>query len=263
MGKEDEPQRLGALARAAGDLLARASEEDTEVRGLAYDSKTVGRGDLFFCIPGARRDGHEFAAEAVKAGAVALCVERPVDVDAPTIVVSDARRAMARMAAAFYGHPADRLLLLGVTGTNGKTTTAYLLESVLAAAGHTTGLIGTIETRVAGISRPGVRTTPESLDLHRLLATMRGRGVTAVAMEVTSHALVLHRVEGIRFAAAAFTNLSQDHLDFHSGMDDYFAAKRSLFTPTSARAGAINVDDAFGRLIAGEATIPVLGYGFS
>ena len=168
---------------------------------------------------------------------MALVVERATHTGVPEIEVSDARRAMARMSAAFYGRPSDEMLVLGVTGTNGKTTTAYLIESILAAAGHTTGLIGTIETRVAGEVRPGVRTTPESLDLQHLFADMRDRSVGAVAMEVTSHALVLHRVEGVRYSAAAFTNLSQDHLDFHADMDDYFAAKRQFHGVMPYRAG--------------------------
>ncbi|HEX2236170.1 MAG TPA: UDP-N-acetylmuramoyl-L-alanyl-D-glutamate--2,6-diaminopimelate ligase [Actinomycetota bacterium] len=252
---------LGALAAAAGELVAVRPDGDALVAGVSYDSRGVQPGDLFFCVPGARHDGHEFAAEAVAAGAVALCTQRPVHAGVPEIVVSDVRRAMARIGAAFFGRPADRLLLVGVTGTNGKTTTAYLVRSILAAAGHSAGLIGTVETVVAGERRPGVRTTPESLDLHALFAEMVHRGVSAAALEVTSHALALGRVEGVRFACAAFTNLSQDHLDFHRDMEAYFAAKRSLFVPERTGVAAVNLDDPYGRRLAAEVAVPVIGFG--
>ena len=254
---------LKQLWSTAGRALLSVVGEDVLVSGVAHDSRTVSSGDLFFCVPGEKTDGHAFAAEAARRGAAALCVERPLGLGLPEVVVSDARLAMARMSAAFFGHPADDLLLLGVTGTNGKTTTAFLLESILRADGRTTGLIGTIETRVAGARKPGVRTTPESLDLHRLFLEMKRAGVEAVAMEVTSHALVLQRVEGLRFAAAAFTNLSQDHLDFHTDMEDYFCAKRSLFVPERVRAGAVNIDDPYGVALMAATTVPCVGYGRS
>lgn len=231
------------------------------ISGLSFDSRAVQPGHLFFCIPGTVSDGHAFARAAVDAGAVALCVERPTDTGVPEVVVADARVAMARVASEFYGRPADDLMLLGVTGTNGKTTTAFLLESILRAAGKVTGLIGTIETRVAGRMKPGVRTTPESLDLQTLLAEMRDAGVEAVAMEVTSHALVMRRVEGLRFDVAAFTNLSQDHLDFHSDMEDYFAAKRMLFTPEHAAQGVTNLEDPYGVRLFEQGAIPCTGFG--
>ena len=252
-------RRLRDLARAAGDLLVEAPP-DLNITGLAHDSRAVQPGDLFFCVPGLKRDGHDFAAGALAAGAGALVVEHPLDVG-PEVVVSDARRAAGRIAAEFYGRPATDLLLLGVTGTNGKTTTTFLLDAILAAAGHVTGLIGTVETRVAGERRAGVRTTPDAIDLQRLLAEMVASKVSAVAMEVTSHGLVLHRVEGLRFAAAGFTNLSQDHLDFHASMEDYFAAKRSLFTPERIDAGAANVDDPYGRQVRGASGVPTVGFG--
>ena len=260
----DPTATLGSLARAAGDLLVEMTgDAGSPVSGVSYDSRATCDGDLFFCVPGTTADGHRFAKDAVTRGANALVVERPLPLEVPQVKVSDARRAMGRMAAAFFGSPADDLMLLGVTGTNGKTTTAFLIESILRADGRKTGLIGTIETRVAGQVKPGVRTTPESLDLQRLFAEMRAAGVTAVAMEVTSHALVLHRVEGVRFQAAVFTNLSQDHLDFHSGMDDYFEAKRSLFTPELAERGAVNVDDPYGRRILADGRVPLVGFGVS
>lgn len=257
-------RKLGDLAAAAGDLLVRVhGDSSVEITGLAYDSRRASAGTLFFCVPGATTDGHLYAFPAVEAGAAGLVVERPQITGVPEIEVTDSRRAMARMAAAFYGHPADDLLLLGVTGTNGKTTTAFLLDSVLRAAGKSPGLIGTIETRVGGVPRPGVRTTPESLDLHALFAEMRAAGADSVAMEVTSHALALHRVEGVRFAAAAFTNLSQDHLDFHASMEDYFEAKRSLFTEGRVQHAAVNIDDVFGRRLVEEAGVPVTGFGLA
>ena len=252
---------LHELAAACGDVLVGIPPEDPAIDGLAYDSRGVRDGYLFYCVPGTLLDGHEFAAAAVASGAVALCVERPTDAGVPEVVVADARKAMARSAARFYGQPADDLLLLGITGTNGKTTTAFLLESILRAADLETGLIGTIETRIAGRRKPGVRTTPESVDLQALLAEMRATGVRAVAMEVTSHALAMQRVESLRFTVATFTNLSQDHLDFHGSMEDYFAAKRMLFTPERAARGVTNVDDPSGVRLFDEPAIPLVGFG--
>jgi UDP-N-acetylmuramoyl-L-alanyl-D-glutamate--2,6-diaminopimelate ligase len=251
---------LAELARA-GDGLVLEMIGDAEVTGVAYDSRGVQPGDLFFCVPGSRADGHEYATAAAEAGASALCVERSTGTGLPELRVADARAAMAILSAAFYGNPARDLTLLGVTGTNGKTTTAYLLESIMRAAGKTTGLIGTIETRVGDDHRPGVRTTPESLDLHALFAEMRDAGVDSVAMEVTSHALALGRVEGLRYAAAGFTNLSQDHLDFHADMEDYFEAKRSLFRPDRLDRGAVNVDDPYGRKLFETVEVPCVAFG--
>ncbi|MDQ3916825.1 MAG: UDP-N-acetylmuramoyl-L-alanyl-D-glutamate--2,6-diaminopimelate ligase [Actinomycetota bacterium] len=253
---------LGELAAAAGDLLVRVEGDPaTPVTGLAYDSNGVARGDLFFCITGTKVDGHDYAPAAAASGAAALVAERPVDVPLPTALVTDGRRAMGRIASAFFGKPSEKLLLLGVTGTNGKTTTAFLIDAILRADGRTTGLVGTIETRVAGAARPGVRTTPESLDLHRLFAEMVEARCDSVAMEVTSHALALHRVEGVRLAAAAFTNLTQDHLDFHGGMEDYFEAKRALFTGDRLERGAVNVDEVYGRKLLGATDVPCIGFG--
>jgi UDP-N-acetylmuramoyl-L-alanyl-D-glutamate--2,6-diaminopimelate ligase len=262
MANTTAAHRVGELARTAGDVLIRVmGPHGVIVSGLSYDSRQVQPGDLFFCIPGSKTDGHAFAQAAIARGAAGLCVERAVDVAAPQIVVAEARIAMARIAAAYYGRPADRLTMIGVTGTNGKTTTTWLLESVLAAAGRAPGLIGTIATRFNGATQAGVRTTPESLDLQRLLAEMLGAGTDSVAMEVTSHALALNRVEAIRFESAAFTNLSQDHLDFHAGMDDYFEAKRSLFTPERLERGAVNVDDPYGAKLMAMVDVPCIGFG--
>jgi UDP-N-acetylmuramoyl-L-alanyl-D-glutamate--2,6-diaminopimelate ligase len=255
---------LRSLAEAVGDLLLeRRGDGGVEVTGLSYDSRGVQQGDLFFAVPGAISDGARFAPVAMERGAAALMTEKPLDLDVPQVVVRDARRGMARAAAAFYGRPAEGLTLLGVTGTNGKTTTVFLLESILRAAGYITGLIGTIETRVGDRVRPGVRTTPESVDLQALLADMRDQDVDAVAMEVTSHGLALSRVEGLRFSAAAFTNLTQDHLDFHGDMEAYFEAKRSLFLPERSRRAAVNIDDAYGRKLQALAALPCMGFGIS
>ena len=251
---------LADIARALGAPPPNRAHE-TPITGITYDSRKVGRGSLFCCIPGAVTDGHLFAPEAVAAGAVALVTERRLELGVPELVVPDARVAAATAAAAFYGDPADQLLMLAVTGTNGKTTTTFMLESILRAEARPAGLIGTIETHIGTTVRPGVRTTPESVDLQALLAEMVAAGVGGVAMEVTSHALALHRVDGIRFAAAGFTNLSQDHLDFHSGMEDYFEAKRGLFTRARSDKGAVNIDDPYGVRLIAEADIPCIGFG--
>src|SRR5688572_12980881 len=255
-----EPPSLAAIARALG---AEAPPDAAEIvpTGVSYDSRRVRPGHLFCCVRGTVTDGHLFAADAVAAGASAVLVEKRLDLGVPEVIVPDTRIGAALAAAEFFARPAEKLLMLGITGTNGKTTTSYLLESILRAEGRRPGLIGTIETHVGDEIRPGVRTTPESVDLQELLAEMVAAGVEGVAMEVTSHALALHRVEGIRYAAAGFTNLSQDHLDFHSGMDDYFEAKRALFTPERSEKGAVNVDDPYGARLFADAAIPCLGYG--
>jgi len=264
MTRSPVQKTLTHVTEAAGDLFVSLDgPSDTVITGMSFDSRSVHSGDLFFCLPGASSDGHDFAEQASSAGAAALCVERPTGTALPEVTVSDVRSAMAPVSAALLDHPSEGLLVLGVTGTNGKTTTAYMLESILAAAGHRTGFIGTIETRVGTKAKPGVRTTPESVDLQYLFAEMREAGVTAVAMEVTSHALVLRRVDAMRFSSATFTNLSQDHLDFHTGMEDYFAAKRSLFTPERIDAAAVNVDDRYGRNLLGSAEVPATSFGLS
>ena len=241
---------LGVLPPTAA--LEPPSAAGVVVRDVTHDSRQIRPGAVFACRPGGHVDGHTFAAAALAAGAVALLVERRLEVDAPQVVVPSVASAIGPVAALLCGRPADQLLLLGVTGTNGKTTTAFLLESVLRAAGHRTGLIGTVVTRVADREVPGVRTTPEAADLQRLLRDMVDDGVTGAAMEVSSHGLALGRVDGVRFRAAAFTNLTQDHLDFHADLEDYFRAKASLFTPERTPIGVINVDDAHGRRLADE-----------
>lgn len=220
-----------------------------EVRDLAYDTRSVSAGALFFCVPGAKADGHDFAAEAVAKGAVALVVERPLDVAVPQVVVPDARVAMAVAADEFYGRPTETLEIAGVTGTSGKTTTAHLLFAILAAAGRRPGLLGTVEARVGGERRGVVRTTPEAIDLQRTFREMLDAGDRSCAMEASSHASELHRLDRVRFAVVVFTNLSQDHLDFHGDMESYFQAKRRLFTGAPA---VVNVGDEYGKRLAAE-----------
>jgi UDP-N-acetylmuramoyl-L-alanyl-D-glutamate--2,6-diaminopimelate ligase len=232
-----------------------------EVRDLAYDARTVTPGAVFFCVPGARADGHDFAPEAVERGAVALVVERPLGLPVPQVVVPDSRVAMAAAADAFFGRPTEELEVAGVTGTSGKTTTAFLLFAILAAAGRRPGLLGTVEARVGGERRGVERTTPEAIDLQRLFREMLDVGDRSCAIEASSHASQLHRLDRVRFAALVFTNLSQDHLDFHGDMESYFQAKRRLFLEGTPPA-AINVGDEYGRRLAAE--VPdALTFGFA
>ena len=214
-------------ALAPVDVLGRAP---VEIADLAYDARDATAGSLFFCVPGSRADGHEFAAEAVANGAVALVVERPLELEVPQLVVEDARRAMGVAADEFFERPTEELELAGVTGTNGKTTTAFLLYSILAAGGRRPGLLGTIESRVGGERRPALRTTPEAIDLQRSFREMLDGGDRSCAMEATSHGSELGRLDRVRFSALVFTNLTQDHLDFHGTIERYFDAKRRLFT---------------------------------
>jgi UDP-N-acetylmuramoyl-L-alanyl-D-glutamate--2,6-diaminopimelate ligase len=220
-----------------GDLTA------TDVTSVEYDSRRVEPGALFCCLPGATSDGHDYAAAAVADGAVALLAERPLDIDVPQVWVEPggARPAMAAVAARFYGYPGSHLTMVGVTGTNGKTTVTHLVAGLLARAGVRCGVIGTLD---------GVRTTPEAPDLQRRLRDLRDDGHRAVAMEVSSHALSQHRTDDVVFDVAAFTNLSRDHLDHHGSMEAYFATKATLFTPASARHAVVSVDDSWGRRLA-------------
>jgi UDP-N-acetylmuramoyl-L-alanyl-D-glutamate--2,6-diaminopimelate ligase len=235
-------------ALAPVDVLGRAP---VEIADLAYDARAALPGSLFFCVPGSRADGHDFAAEAVANGAVALVVERPVEVAVPQLVVGDARRMMGVAAEEFFGRPTEELQVAGVTGTNGKTTTAFLLYSILAAAGRRPGLLGTIESRVGGERRPALRTTPEAIDLQRAFREMLDAGDRSAAVEATSHGSALGRLDRVRFSALVFTNLTQDHLDFHGTIERYFDAKRRLFTDARPSA-AVNVGDPYGRRLAEE-----------
>ncbi len=231
---------------------APATAAELEITGLAYDNRAVRPGTLFFCVPGFTRDGHDFAAEAIGKGAVALVVQRPLNAGVPEIQVESVRAAMAPAAARFYGDPTARLQTVGVTGTNGKTTTAFLVRALLEAGGRRTGLLGTVKSVIGGVEHEVVRTTPEAIDLQRTFTQMLDGGDTAAVMEVSSHALELHRADAIHFAAAIFTNLTQDHLDFHGTMEEYFAAKRKLFTELRPRHAVINIDDPYGARLAGE-----------
>jgi UDP-N-acetylmuramoyl-L-alanyl-D-glutamate--2,6-diaminopimelate ligase len=235
-------------ALAPVDVLGRAP---VEIADLAYDARAAGPGSLFFCVPGDRADGHDFAPRAVANGAVALVVERPLELGVPQLVVPSTRRAMAVAADEFFGRPTAELEVAGVTGTNGKTTTAFLLYSILAAAGRRPGLLGTIESRVGGERRPAIRTTPEAIDLQRTFREMLDAGDRSAAVEATSHGSELGRLDHVRFAALVFTNLTQDHLDFHGTIERYFEAKRRLFTEARPPA-AVNVGDPHGRELADE-----------
>ena len=239
----------GLATAATGDLGAAAG---TQIDGLAYDSRAVRGGELFFCVRGFQSDGHEHAPQAVANGAAALVVERALGLGVPEVAVASARAAMAPVAARFFGDPTSELRVVGVTGTNGKTTTAYLLRELLAAAGLQCALLGTVKSVVGGVERPVERTTPEAIDLQRDFRAMLDGGDRACAMEVSSHALALGRADAIRFAAAIFTNLTQDHLDFHDTMEDYFEAKRRLFVEHAPQTSVINVGDPYGKRLAGE-----------
>lgn len=244
---------------------------DVEVRAIQYDSRLVQKGDCFVAIVGQGTDGHRFLQDAMHRGAAVIVVQDDGSIPDSLcmhhgvikIVVADSRKALALLSANFYGRPADRLRMIGVTGTNGKTTTTHLIESVCEAAGIRTGLIGTIHHRIGGQSMPATHTTPESLELHKLLAEMVTDGCTAVSMEVSSHALHQSRVHGIRYAAAVFTNLTQDHLDYHRSMQEYFAAKQILFETLNPDACTVtNRDDDWGRKIFASARSRTISYGF-
>lgn len=250
---------MGHLAGVAGGRLV--GDPDVAVRDVTHDSRQVGPGTLFVAIPGSAQDGHDFIESAVAGGSPALMVERPVTVDVPYILVRSSRRAMAPVAAEVHGHPSRHMALVGVTGTNGKTTVTHMVESVVAAAGVEVGLVGTVHTRVGDIDIPNTRTTPESSDFQRVLARMRQLGAEVVAAEVSSHALEMHRVDSTRFAVAAFTNLSQDHLDFHGDMEAYFASKARLFRPELSDRAVVWVDDPAGRRLEGMLEIPVTTVG--
>lgn len=258
------PRRLGDLATRLGVATGAPA---VEVSGVTLDSRSVQPGDLYAALPGSNVHGARFAGAAAAAGAVALLTDAPgadlaeSTAALPTLVVPDPRSRLGELAAYLYGNQPPRVGLVGITGTNGKTTTAYLVDSALRALGHGVGLIGTVETRIGEERLKSTRTTPEATDLHALLACMRERGVDECVMEVSSHALTLHRVDGLVFDVAVFTNLTQDHLDLHGDMERYFAAKASLLTPGRARRGIVCVDDAYGARLARETAIPVTTLG--
>ncbi|MFC8883968.1 UDP-N-acetylmuramoyl-L-alanyl-D-glutamate--2,6-diaminopimelate ligase [Streptomyces cinereoruber] len=251
-----------------GDLAAHLGIDppgDAEVSGITHDSRAVRPGDVYAALPGARLHGADFVAQAAGLGAAAILTdpagaERAAATGLPVLVVEDPRGRMGELAAEIYGRPGADLLKIGITGTSGKTTTAYLVEGGLRGAGRRTGLVGTVEMRIGDERVKSERTTPEATDLQALFAVMCERDVEAVAMEVSSHALVLGRVDGCVFDVAVFNNLSPEHMEFHSDMEDYFRAKAGLFTPERSRLGVVNLDDAYGRRLVEEAGVPVLTF---
>ena len=257
---------LRVLAERSGGLRAASDvPPNVTVTGVSLDSRAVRPGDLYAALPGHHVHGARFAADAVRLGAVAVmtddagaaAIEEAGALGVPVLVSDSPRARLGRIAATVYGDPGADLTMIGITGTNGKTTTAYLLESALRALGHRTGLIGTVETRIGEERLDSAYTTPESPDLHAFLAVMRERGADTCVMEVSSHALHQHRVDGVVYDVALFTNLSQDHLDYHHSMDDYFDAKAGLFTSERCRAGVVCVDDTWGHRLVERATVPV------
>ncbi|MEU5420579.1 UDP-N-acetylmuramoyl-L-alanyl-D-glutamate--2,6-diaminopimelate ligase [Streptomyces sp. NPDC001407] len=255
------------LTELAGQLGIPAPEAPgAAVTGITHDSRAVRRGDVYAALPGARFHGADFAAQAAGLGAAAVLTdpagaERAAATGLPVLTVDDPRGRMGELAATIYGQPGHDLLQIGITGTSGKTTTAYLIEGGLKALGGLTGLIGTVESRIGDERIKSERTTPEATDLQALFAVMRERGVRSVAMEVSSHALVLGRVDGCVFDVAVFNNLSPEHMEFHSGMEDYFQAKAELFTKARSRTGVVNLDDEYGRRLAeGASEVPVVTF---
>jgi UDP-N-acetylmuramoyl-L-alanyl-D-glutamate--2,6-diaminopimelate ligase len=267
------PRPQGTRHLPLTDLAARigasvSGDGQVAVTGVTHDSRAVAPGDLYAALPGLRTHGAVFAEAAVAAGARALLTDpdgadrvAAAGLSVPQLVVDRPREVLGEVAALVYGEPAADLVMVGITGTNGKTTTAYLVESGLRGLGSRTGLIGTVETRIGGERISSARTTPEATDLHAILAVMREAGTDAVVMEVSSHALAQHRVDGVRFDVVLFTNLSQDHLDYHHDMADYFATKSGLFTPARARRGIVCVDDEWGAELAQRSAIPVVTVG--
>ncbi|MFE5715264.1 UDP-N-acetylmuramoyl-L-alanyl-D-glutamate--2,6-diaminopimelate ligase [Streptomyces sp. NPDC056501] len=263
--EQARPTPLGDLAAQLGVETSGADPGPVVITGITHDSRAVRPGDVYAALPGARAHGADFVAQAAGLGAAAVLTdpagaERAAVTGLPVLVVENPRGRMGELAAEIYGRPGADLLQIGITGTSGKTTTAYLVEGGLRGAGRSTGLVGTVEMRIGDERIKSERTTPEATDLQALFAVMRERGVEAVAMEVSSHALVLGRVDGCVFDVAVFNNLSPEHMEFHSDMEDYFRAKAALFTPERSRLGVVNADDAYGRRLAKEATVPVVTF---
>jgi len=259
-----EPVGLGRLAELAGQHqeVTLVGDPQVTVTDIHHDSRRVEPGSAFIAVKGATSDGHDFIAAAISRGAAALIVEHQVQIDIPQLVVESARPLMGLLAAEVHGHPASAMTVIGVTGTNGKTTVTHMIESIAAAAGRRCGVIGTLGARIAGDVVPVGHTTPEATDLQRLLGAMRDAGMDMVAIEVSSHSLTYGRIDGVHFAIGGFTNLSQDHLDFHLDMDRYFAAKRSLFTPDRTDRAVIFVDDPRGAELVATLSIPLVTVGF-
>ena len=254
---------LAQLTIQMPELKAIIGDAQTEIRALTADSRAKCPGGLFFCIRGGSVDAHNFAPQAIENGCAALVVERELPVACPQVLVSDVRAAMTRIASAFNGHPERKMRLIGITGTKGKTTTTYLLKGILEAAGIRFGLIGTTGCFAGNTKLPSHLTTPDPIEMFEILRIMAAAGVEVVCMEVSAHALYLRKLVGVSFEAAAYTNLSQDHLDFFGTMDNYFAAKRLLFTGDLARNAAINLDEETSETVCGDVTCPMLTYAIS
>ncbi len=244
--------RLGASVRGEGDLL---------VKGVSYDSRRVREGDVFVAMTGANFDGHDYVAEAIHRGAVAVVCERSLDHPVSQILVRDGRKALARAAAEVYAHPSHDLRLVGITGTNGKTTVMHMMEAVARCAGRRTAVIGTLGARIGDRSFPTFLTTPEASDLQRQMAQMRAEAVDTAFMEVSSHGLAMHRVDHLRFEMAVFTNLGHDHLDFHENQEDYYQSKERLFSPEFSEAAVVWIDNEWGQRLAAQSQIPVTTVG--
>ncbi|MEU4540213.1 UDP-N-acetylmuramoyl-L-alanyl-D-glutamate--2,6-diaminopimelate ligase [Streptosporangium sp. NPDC023825] len=256
------PRPLSGLASLIGAPSGTSRAPLAAVSGITIDSRQVCRGDLYVALPGATAHGADFSAQALAAGASAILTDEAgrraaVATGLPVLVVPNPRGLLGQVSAWVYGNPVADVMVIGVTGTSGKSTVTFLLEAGLRAAGHTPGLVGGVEIHVGDLRFTPKLTTPEASDLQALFALMRERGVTAAAMEVSSHALALGRVDAVSYDVALFTNLSQDHLDFHRDLDDYFATKARLFTPEMSRVGVVNIDDAHGRELLGIAKIPM------
>lgn len=247
---------LSCLAKPTAHTLI---GEDVEVKELKYNSRKVEKGDVFCCVVGTLADGHKYAPQAVEVGAAALVVERKLDIDIPQILVENTRIAMAEMAAAYYGNPADEMVMVGITGTNGKTSTSYMLKAIAERMGKKVGLIGTIRNMIGDIIIDTERTTPESVDLQRILRQMKDENVDVVIMEVSSHSLDQKRVHGITYDVGCFTNLTQDHLDYHKTFQNYFAAKKLLFA--QCKKAVINLDDSYAADMVAGMNLPVLTVG--
>jgi len=255
----NEERALHSLLSDAG--IGQPPSADPEIRGISYDSRQVRAGDLFFAIKGVHSDGHDHLDDALRRGAAAAIVERPVTTTLPVVQVPSALSAMSQISHSFYGRPSEHLPIIGITGTNGKTTTTFLVEDLLRSVGRSCGVLGTVNYRIGAETWPAPNTTPMSADVHRFFRECLNRDAAAGVMEVSSHALELNRVDTVKFSVSVFTNLTQDHLDFHGTMENYYKAKARLFKRRESVKAAINVDDAYGLRLAGELQ-HCLTYGF-
>lgn len=253
--------RWSRLSLLAAELRGSALHGDARISGITHDSRQVRADWIFGAIRGSRSDGHNYALDAIARGAGALMVDHLLDVDVPQLLVPSVREGIGPAASVLFGRPSSKLEIVGITGTNGKTTTAYLLEHVFETAGWKAGLMGTVETRLAGRGTPSVLTTPEAPDLQRSLARMVAANIKAVAMEVSSHALDQHRVDGTTFRVGVFTNLTGEHLDYHGTIEHYYYSKSKLFTPDRCESAVVCIDDEWGRRLAHQAQVPTITFG--